>query len=281
MLFWQMKLDMQKREARTAFGIMMALAVCSFFVSAREACSHGKDTSELLPAYAYAMLHMSIINPIGTVYLILTPLAVSIPFSGGLSENNSLSYASILLGRCSKTRLILVKAFSAFFIGALMVLLPAVLNLIWCVIAFPLNSMRNPINAISSMPVIDFFLSRIYMKNLYVIHPYLYSFLGLFSASFFGGICALVTLTFSLLWDKHRLIVGAMPFLIVLLISLIGQAFQGLTGGATEVAPVYAYFITADDARKLSLPMHITIWALVLALACTGVLLRVHHKDEL
>lgn len=282
MLFWQMKLDMQKRETQTAFCIMMSLAVISFFVSAHDGVSCGGDVSELLPAYAYGMLHMSTFNTIGTMYLILTPLAVSIPFAGGLGEYGTLGYGSILLGRCSKHQLITAKAGSAFFIGALMVALPAALNFMWCIIAFPLESIRNPIGAISSMPVIDHFLNMVYLVDLYLAHPYLYSLLGVLSAGLYGGLCSLFTLAISLKRsDKHRVIIGTVPFFLVLLISLIGYAYQGLTGGAVEIAPVYSYFITADDTRKIALPLLVSILALVAVATCISIGIQMRRKDEL
>ncbi|MBR6862698.1 MAG: hypothetical protein IKM73_15425 [Acidaminococcaceae bacterium] len=194
---------------------------------------------------------MSVFNFVGTAYFIFVPLAAGIPFSGGLGEHGTLGYNSILLSRCSKKRLIAARTASSFIIGALMAVLPAAANLLWCVIAFPLNTIRNPINAISSMPIIDFFLNRIYLKDLYISHPYLYSTLGLASLSIYGGTCALAASTLSLIWDSKRFLIGTVPFVLVLLISLAEQTFGGLIGGASGSAPVYAYFITADDSLKL------------------------------
>lgn len=281
MLLWQLKLDLQKRETKVAFGIMMAMAVISFAFSIDAAFLHGGDVSGMMPAYAYGMMHMSIFQTVGLIYVILAPLAAGIPFSGGLGENGTLGYGSILLERCSKGRLIAARAGSAFVVGAMTVALPAVLNLIWCVIAFPLNSVCNPIGASSSMPVVDYFLSKVYLTNLYCAHPYLYSFLGLAAVALYGGVCALATFALSLRIDKHRLFLSAVPFLLILLVSMLCEFFVGIKGGAMHLPTVYMYFLTADDSSKIPLPIFATIFALITAAICISIGGCARRKDEL
>ena len=276
MLSWQLKLAMKRRETVFAFSIMLSLAVIGFFFSLWDAVNRGNDVSTILPAYAYMLIHSSIVNPVGNIILMIVPLLASLAFSDSWFCERTSGLSSVLLTRYPARKYLWNKALASFIIGGLVIAIPIAFNYIWCVIAFPPEAPKSYIGGISSLPMYDHFWKNIYFNIEYTRNPYVYALAAIIGTFIYGGISAIVAFAVSLLMHKRRVLIISASFLIVNIASM-AQHMLGMAGIIeTGRAPFHAYFQMAEDSVKSSFPL----FALTCFALCVGSFIIVAYKGR-
>jgi hypothetical protein len=276
MLSWQLRLAVKRRETVIAFSIMLGLAAIGFFFSLKDAFGRGNDLYAILPAYAYLLIHNSIVNPVGNIALMIIPLLASLAFSDSWLCERSSGLSSVLLTRCPAKKYLWSKALACFIIGGLVIAIPAAFNFIWCMIAFPLDAPKSYIGGISSLPMYDYFWKNIYFSNAYTNNPYAYALVAIICTFIYGGISAIVAFAISLMMNKRRVLIISASFLIINIASM-AQHMLGVAGFLeTGRAPFHAYFQMAEDSVKSPFPL----FALVCLALFIGSLIVVAHNGR-
>jgi hypothetical protein len=229
---------------------MLGLAAIGFAFSMMDAVSRGNDVYGILPAYAYMLIHNSIVNPVGNIAFMIVPLFAALAFSDSWFTERQSGLSSVLLTRYPMRKYLWNKAVAGFIIGGLVIAIPMAFNFVWCVIAFPLEAPKSYIGGISSLPMYDYFWKHIYFNSAYTHTPYAYALIATLCTFIYGGISALVAFTLSLFMRKRRVLIISAPFLIVNVASM--TQFMLEVNGTLESgrAPFFMYFQMAEDSIK-------------------------------
>lgn len=212
---------LRKKEFFMAFCISTAV----FFVPALFdlASLKGNDVSSLYPAWFYFGLSglsssYMMRNVIECFYLLGLPLVCSLAYSYCVFDEYTFGVANSLLTRAQRKQYYLSGAAMTFLGAFFVIFVPMVMSQLTFAIAVPLTSFRST----ATNPLVDdSFFEFEYFKSLAINSPYLYQLLYCFIPSFVGGLVALMSFSFSLVYHRNRFLVLTLPEIIWLISSFV------------------------------------------------------------
>ena len=278
MFKWHLKQAISQKETLIALLLMSVIMLAAFFSNVADCLRVGNDATEVLPAYSAFTLHNTLLHPFSMLYVLLIPLVSALPY--GLSRMNEHNgrLDNILFSRISRRRYILSQAAAGACTGAFVAAFPLIINILLCLITFPLYTPRMAMGGASSMSTYDFFLSYVYLPQLYASRPYVYVLLSILGCAFFGGICALWGFTASMHFRKKPLIGVAVPFISLMLFSCIQYALTAFTESESFAALPF-YFMMAEDSRKFSLPVFALMWLAITIFVIADLLRQLRNPE--
>ncbi len=257
---------------------MSVIMLAAFFSNIADCLRVGNDVSEILPAYSAFALHNTILHPFSIIYVLLIPLVSSLPYGLSRMNENGNRLDNILFTRIDRRHYVLTQAAATACTGIFVAAFPLIINIFLCLIAFPLYSPRMAMGGASSMSTYDFFLSYVYLPQLYASRPYVYVLLSILGCAFFGGICALWGFTASMHFRKKPLIGVAVPFISLMLFSCIQYAITAFTESESFAALPF-YFMMAEDSLKFSLPVFALMWLAITIFVIADLLRQLRNPE--
>lgn len=180
----------------------------------------GSDIVNLPPAYTQYMsngVNMSMVM----IFSIIFPLLACAPFSDSYLLDFNSHLLPVLLTRCKRKEYYYSKLTAVFCSGFIAVVYPQLLNMLMCLMAFPVES--------TNIYTWDLWQEDIYVsiiseptflfRGLYLVSPYLYLALFLLISSVVGGLVAVIAYQLSFVVHNRIVVLSAM-FVIINLASV-------------------------------------------------------------
>ncbi len=145
----------------------------------------------------------------GSIFFTILPLLVILPYGHSVSEEMRSGYLKTIIPRCGRRRYFLAKAGAMFLSGGTAVLLPMILSLLICFMAFP---------AVKVDMIYDMY-GALHHSNMASVlfnqHPLLYTLMYLGIDFVFSGLFACMAFSASFFW-KQRVAPMIVPYLFLL-----------------------------------------------------------------
>lgn len=151
------------------------------------------------------------------ILLFIMPIFAAVPFSDIYYDFSKSGFSNLLLTRMNKYRFLLTTGIIVFISGAVVLMIPLILNQILCLIAFPLNNSFS----INTSYGID---SLFYPIN--INSPYLYNLIYTIIISIFSGSFSVLSYIISLFYKKSRISVVLIPFVLYIIVDFTTHALQ-------------------------------------------------------
>lgn len=253
---WQLLLASRQKRFFVAYLVFLLLCGASFFTYAAEMLAEPHDIVEAFSAAGAFALHNSI-SPLPMLILYLIPIVAPLAFSDSAFAESAHGTDTVLCTRVSRRRYLWAKAIACFILSASLVLLPLLLNQIWCLIAFPVHSHRNYTN----MPAYSFnfyyFWNNMLLKNFYLVHPYLTNVIYMLINALYAGACAVAVFAVSLYTKRLRVLADMSMFIAINLWMILTNTLLKLLYPGDAKAPtliILDYLMVAGDRVKFGLP---------------------------
>lgn len=164
-----------------------------------------------------------------SVFSLLLPLVAAFPFADSYFRDRKKNTLSVILMKTSAKNYYFSKLLVVFFSGFLIAFIPLLINYFLNFIAFPLT--RGCDFTMFPVWTSSFFeagksgwLENIFLKELFVPHPYLYNFIFLILTSVLGGLFAAMAYNVSFFIKKQLVFVIAFPFVLTNAVLLVSSA---------------------------------------------------------
>jgi len=174
------------------------------------------DLYVFYPGSAY-VFWMYFIGNTYYMYALTFPLLASLAYSDAYAEDFNTGLVKHILTKVEKKKYLITRYVINFFVGAIVAVLPLVINFLGEMAAFPL--IEN--NYYYGMPLAT---PSSFMADLFYESPFIYVLLRTIIIFLFGGMLSSLGLAFSTM-VKNRYIVLIFPFILVLVIDVLFPAF--------------------------------------------------------
>ncbi|MCC8073113.1 MAG: hypothetical protein LIO62_03180 [Clostridiales bacterium] len=160
-------------------------------------------------------------------FSIASPFLICAAFSDSyVTESNNL-FLPICIIREGKNKYFFSKLTAVFICGAFVMVIPQLINIILCTVAFPLES--------TYMYTWDLWQADIYtvdiandwflFKNLYILSPYIYFLVFIAISGILSGITAVISFEISF-FVKNRIFVTSFMFVLINLLSVLFESYM-------------------------------------------------------
>lgn len=158
----------------------------------------GNDVINLPPAYTQYMsngVNMLMIKIFSLIFPFLACAAFSDSYLSDFNSNN----LPIILLRCDKTKYYISKLLTVFCGGFITIVFPQLLNLLLCLIAFPLESTNIYAWDLWQADTYTYIIKESFFlfRNLYIVSPYLYLLVYLMISGVAAGLVAVIAFQLS------------------------------------------------------------------------------------
>jgi len=214
-LFYELTVLFHKKEFWISLLIMLAASIWALVSAFSFMHSQGMNT-DLVSWSPDAMFMLSDVNPIWPEIKYIAAFALVLPFCLSFLNDRDCGVLPIAIGRCGKRHYFYSKSIACFLGSFLVILIPCLINLLLCHIAFP-ESGRTGFGSYGELNYYSFALgttSSIPMKyhgfpflRLFFASPVLYSLWSCFRLAFTCGMFGLLLLSISYLlpWARYLL----------------------------------------------------------------------------
>lgn len=280
LLFWHIKVNAQRKEILWAFGVLLLISIISLLTGITDCMNASTDRIEYLPAYTRTVIHtsvsMSIIN--GFFFCYLLPLIA--PFSGGdvyyCDRINGV--LPLILTKISHRKYVLTQFLAVYLVGSCMVIIVLVINLLWCALAFPMDTVRDFTSNPSWADTYNGLLDYMFFPDTYSKNPYLYLMIYFAIIGNFAGLCTALSYTISLYIKRYRAVILGFSFVFFNMVMVVSNGLYSL-GLIEKRIQVQQYLIAADDTEKYSLWLPILFYLSCITI-CLVVVLRKTTKSQ-
>lgn len=211
------KFQMQNAFSSTGFLIilmlMSAFAVVSFIIKCIG--TYQADIISVPSAFTQFFLNTYINDEFVGIFEIILPFAAVAAFSDSFLTDLNSDYITASITRGSIKHYYFSKMIAVFTCGALVILLPQLINFLLCLITFPQDSTYIYTWDLWQTHFFDASsFEHFLFAKLYIFSPYLYFLLYILICSVFSGITALIAYQFSFI-IQNRIFTLSFMFIIV------------------------------------------------------------------
>lgn len=154
----------------------------------------GEDIINIPAAYEQYFANARSNDYMVVIFSVASPFLVSAAFADSYVAEYYNRYVPVCIIRTGKNKYYFSKMIAVFICGAFVMMLPQIINLILCLIAFPLDSTRIYTWDLwqADIYTIDMSSDWFLFKALYVLSPYLYFVLFMLLSGVMAGIIAVI-----------------------------------------------------------------------------------------
>lgn len=261
-LQWRLLWSGNGFRALLMLGVLFACGTFAFYC----ASFYNSDITSVCPAYFYFLGSMYA-SPFSTILFLLFPLAVVIPFADSYYKERNQNLLPVLLMKNGRKNYYRSKLLVIFLSGALVALVPLLVNFCLNLIAFPITSPADYTNF--STGESHFFLQgvRVLFRELLMDAPYLYMLFFAGCASLFSGLVAAAVYNFSFFLKRQHLLLVCSMFLLINIVDLVSQFLNKLPFGLKNYMVAGELFLdypnNSPDYMMLVMVLAFTLLALV------------------
>lgn len=181
------------------------------------------------------------VSPSSSLFFLLLPLISALPYSRSYAEEVKSGYLNNIFIRTHKSKFLISKFFSAFSVGAVVVAIPLILNVMTVSAFIPAVKPNVYCDVYYNMPVNCVFSEMFYKM------PLLFVLLKITLISFYAGCFSVLGLSIGMLF-KNKFVAVLFPFVFMLLFNYISNVFspdselspiQFLYGGGDVLSNIY------------------------------------------
>lgn len=171
----------------------------------------GNDVINLPASYMQYMgngINMIMVKVFSLIFPFLSCCAFSDSYLSDFYSNN----LHIILLRCDKTKYYFSKLLTVFCGGFIVIVFPQLLNLLLCIVAFPLESTNIYTWDLWQAETYTYIIKESFFlfRNSYIISPYLYIMIYLIISGVAGGLVALIAFQLSFFVKNKIFVLSAM-----------------------------------------------------------------------
>lgn len=201
------------------FGIICFLIKC--------AECYGMDIISVPSAYQQFFTNVRSNDTFVAVFSIASPFLICAAFSDSYVTECNNRFVPICLIREGKNKYYFSKLISVFICGAFVMVIPQFINMLLCVITFPMESTYMytwdlwQADTYTADIAGDWFL----FKNLYILSPYLYFLVFIAISGILSGIIAVISFEVSF-FVKNRIFVTSFMFILINLSNVLFESYM-------------------------------------------------------
>lgn len=216
----QVRVMIVRKEFKCAAFFMFAYAYAAFIYSLSQ--NQGVDLAMMKDASQ--LVCFSDFHRLWYYFYLVYPFLVVLPFATSYVEDYQNRLLAVYVSRISREYYYISKVIVCFLGTAVLVLIPCIINMSLCAIFLPHNNnmligeyqMGNYYKNLLGMNIAystDY--PAVPMMKLFLLNPYLYNLVYLIIFSLFTGLMAALTLSFSFLLNKSKLLLFIPVFLLL------------------------------------------------------------------
>lgn len=222
MLYLEIKKILKRKEFIFVAVMMFATVIIDFLVNCYN--YFGCNMSELYPAYTMTVLDNISREPFRIIFVIALPLLASIVASDIYLTDKNLQRNTYIITRINRKKYIKTQAFAIFLVVSLVTLAALLLNVLFCIIAFPmygnrLHGMMFPMELVQYQD--GAYIQYQLFEKLRLYHPYLNLLFFVVMRSIIAGIFALVSYGISFINKMNRYVVFVSSFFIYSIVDFL------------------------------------------------------------
>lgn len=150
-------------------------------------------------------------TPYGAVFYLILPLLSAWPYGSSYYQEKKNGYASQMVTRSGKKNYLKAKWIAAFLVGAVVIAIPLLLNLMLDALICPLGR----VNILSFTTAVS---QRWFLYRLFYMHPILYMLSGVLLGALWGGACSVISLAFGTI-IKNKIVIQLSSFIFLQMLS--------------------------------------------------------------
>ncbi len=238
----QFKLLFKNKEFILTLAGMFLLSVyvfISFCVSL-----YGADNVFVLSADKTFILR-SESNQLSAVLPFLIPLVIVIPFADSYMVDKQNYILPSIMSQTTGKNYFFSKMFVVALSAGAVIFIPFVINMLLCLLAFPLESSNYSLYSLSGDQSIyyTYYMNDILFAEMFVKNPYLYNFIFLCFLTLFCMLCACLIYTISYFMKSNRILLLTLAFIVNNFIIIFSNTVSSI-----ELSP-FAYLIPLNNVK--------------------------------
>lgn len=210
---------LSRRQFKFIFAVSLSLSLLSFLLNV--ITYYGQYTADVKPFRDICLISSS--NPISSILIMILPILSVAAFCDIYIDDKKSNRLSIIFQKCRRSEYY----YSSFIVSAISpvitVFIPIVANLILCAVAFPKFSAADLTGLASNQAYLytadSEYMTMLFFKKLFILHPFIYSFL--FSVFMTLYSCAGAALTYSISYFLKNRAMIIVPFFVFNLLTNI------------------------------------------------------------
>lgn len=268
----QLYILLNRKQYKFILAVSIALSLLSFVLYAFA------DFGQYMPDIK-SFRDTSIIsskNMFSSILFTVLPILSVVPFCDSYIDDKKNSRLPVIFQLCSREQYFYSKLFVCAFSTVLTVGVPVFINLILGTVAFPDISTADLTGLASNQAFLYLadseYMTTLAFKNLFISHPFLYSFIYVIFITLYAGVGAMLTYSLSFYFKNRAMIV--VPFFVFNTLLNIISSFT-LSNFGFEIS-MSDYVLSENISRGINYLAFFAIIILMLALSI--VLSRINIK---
>lgn len=152
------------------------------------------------------------VSPYGMIFYLILPLLSAWPYGSSYFQEKKNGYASQMITRSGKQNYLGAKWVASFLIGAVVIAIPLLLNLM-------LDALICPLGRVNVLSLTTGVMQRWFLYQLFYTHPILYMLSGILLGAMWGGVCSVIALAFGTI-IKNKIVIRLSAFLLLEVLSV-------------------------------------------------------------
>lgn len=224
-LSFQLKSAFYSKNFLMILAISIIFGIVCFFIKCFEC--YGEDIINVPAAYQQFFTNARSNDSFVSILSVASPFLICAAFSDSyVIESNNL-FVPICIIREGKNKYYFSKLIAVFICGALVMVIPQLINLVLCVCTFPLESTYMYTWDLwqADIYTIDIVNDWFLFKNLYILSPYLYFLLFILICGVLSGIIAVISYEISF-FVKNKIFVVSFMFIFINLSNVFFESYM-------------------------------------------------------
>ncbi len=188
-------------------------------------------------ASPYAQYILCDANSYSSIITIIFPFFIILPFALCHSEDkNKDTHLLFLASRCTRKDFFLGQSIVVVISTFIVLLIPLIFNIVLNYIIFPDNGMipgwgatysDNVLNSVDGSNImINYWHIGLYLKKLFLLHPFWHNILFAFNAALFGSVLALFAYACSLYIESKSIFIFMPVFILLQIIGMLSSIIR-------------------------------------------------------
>lgn len=201
------------------FGIICFLIKCVEY--------YGADIINVPSAYQQFFANVRSNDSFVAIFSIASPFLIASAFSDSYITDCNNLFVPLCLIREGKNKYYFSKLVAVFICGAFVMVIPQLINMLLCMITFPLESTYMYTWDLwqADIYTVDIVSDWFLFKNLYILSPYLYFFVFMLICGILSGIIAVISFEISF-FIRNRIFVTSFMFIFINLSSIFFDSYR-------------------------------------------------------
>lgn len=207
----------------SSIGILFGI-IC-FFIKCVEC--YGADIVNVPSAYQQFFANARSNDSLVAIFSIAAPFLAASAFSDSYVTEYNNFFVPVCLIREGKNKYYFSKMVAVFICGAFVMIIPQLINMILCMITFPLESTYMYTWDLwqADIYTVDIACDWFLFKKLYILSPYLYFFAFMLISGVLSGIIAVISFEISF-FIRNKIFVTSFMFVFINLSSILFESYM-------------------------------------------------------